>query len=255
LRNIANEIQKRCYPRPRKAARTAAHIWAIGEDNRRMFTDVFNVPAECLCEAGGKPQPELASVKKYDPKTEPLRLVWAGYHIGRKAVPLVLNAIAQIGNEFPIQFTILGDGPENAKWKALATELGITDKIIWTGNLPHAQAAIEMSKAHVFTFPSLQEASSTVTLEALSLGLPVICHDACGMGFIVNENCGIKIPMISPQQSIDGYAQSLRFLHDHPDDLVRLSQGALRRSDELSWDYAAQQIAQGYDRVLSSIGR
>jgi glycosyltransferase involved in cell wall biosynthesis len=253
LRNIANEIQKRFYRRPRKAARTAAHIWAIGEDNRKMFTDVFGVPAECLCEAGGKPQPQLASIKTYDPKTEPLRLTWAGIHLGRKALPLVLHAIARIGNEFPILFTPIGSGAETEKWKALANELGVADKVNWIAQLPHAQATAEMAKNHVFTFPSLQEASSTVTLEALSLGLPVICHDACGMGFIVNDECGIKIPMQSPEQSIEGYARALRHLHDNPAELTRLSQGALRRSEALSWDYAARQIAEGYDRVLKTI--
>lgn len=254
LRNIANEIQKRLSPRPRKAARAAAHVWAIGEDNRKMFTDVFHVPAECLCEAGGKPQPKLASVKSYDPAKEPLRLVFAGYHIGRKAVPLVLHAIAAVKNEFPVQFVSLGSGPEREKWQALAAELGIADKVKWIAELPQAEAHAEMSRAHVFAFPSLQEASSTVTLEALSLGLPVICHDACGMGFIVNNDCGIKVPMVTPQQSIDGIANAMRKLHANPSELNRLSAGALQRSQELSWDYAAQQIALGYDQVLSAKG-
>jgi glycosyltransferase involved in cell wall biosynthesis len=251
LRNIANNIQMRLSPRPRKAARKAAHIWAIGEDNRRMFTDVFGVPAECLCEAGGKPQPELASIKVYDPKREPLRLVFAGMHIGRKGVPIVLHAMARIGNEFPVTLTSLGNGPERQRWMALARQLGIEEKVNWLGEVPHAQAAAEMAKAHVFTFPSLQEASSTVTLEALSLGLPVVCHDACGMGFIVNGDCGIKVPMRSPAQSAERFAAALRRFHEDPAELMRLSEGALRRSQELSWDYAAQHIAEGYDRVLS----
>jgi glycosyltransferase involved in cell wall biosynthesis len=255
LRNIANEIQKRVSPRPRKAAKAAAHIWAIGEDNRRMFTDVFNVPAECLCEAGGKPQPQLASVKTYDPKVEPLRLVFAGYHVGRKAVAIILHAMAKVAGEVPITFTSLGSGPERAKWQALAHQLGIADKVNWIAELPQAQAHAEMSRAHVFAFPSLQEASSTVTLEALSLGLPVICHDACGMGFIVTGDCGIKVAMTSPAASIDGYANAFRRLHANPEELTRLSQGALRRSQELSWDYAAQQIAEGYDRVLARMAQ
>jgi glycosyltransferase involved in cell wall biosynthesis len=73
------------------------------------------------------------------------------------------------------------------------------------------------------------------------------------MGFIVNENCGIKIPMYSPQRSIDGYVSAMRRLHANPAELSRLSQGALDRSKQLSWDYAAEQIALGYDRVLSEI--
>jgi glycosyltransferase involved in cell wall biosynthesis len=124
----------------------------------------------------------------------------------------------------------------------------------WIAELPHAEAMKEMSRAHVFTFPSLQEASSTVTLEALSLGLPVICHDACGMGFIVNDDCGIKVPMRNPQGSIDGIAAALRKLHANPELLTQLSRGALKRSEELSWDYAARMIAEGFDRVLAAKG-
>jgi glycosyltransferase involved in cell wall biosynthesis len=254
-RNVLNELQKRLAPRPRKAARAAAHIWAIGEDNRRMFTNVFGVPAECLCEAGGKPRPELASIKTYDPKSEPLRLAFAGFHIGRKAVPLILHAIARIGREFPITFTSIGSGPQRDAWQELARTLGIADKINWISELPQAQAHAEMTRAHVFAFPSLQEASATVTLEALSLGLPIVCHDACGMGFIVNETCGIKVPMAGFQASIDGFASALRRLQRNPDELARLSKGALERSEELSWDYAARQIAIGYDRVLEQIER
>lgn len=255
LRNVANNIQMRFSRRPKKAARAAAHNWAIGEDNRRMFVDVWKVPAQCLCEAGGKPQPTFGTVKTYDPKNEPLRLVFAGYHIGRKAVPLILHAMARVVNEIPIRFTSLGSGPEKAKWQALAHELGIADKVNWIDELPQARAHEEMARAHVFTFPSLQEASSTVTLEALSLGLPVLCHDACGMGFIVTDNCGIKIPMRSPAQSIEGYANAFRRLHANPAELSRLSSGALQRSSELSWDYAAEQIALGYERVLREMER
>jgi glycosyltransferase involved in cell wall biosynthesis len=254
LRNIANNIQMRFSPRPRKAAHTAAHIWAIGEDNRRMFNEVFNVPAEVMCEAGGKSRPHIASVRSYNPTSgEPLRLVFAGVHIGRKGVPLLLHAIAKVANEFPITFTSLGSGAQRTKWQALAQHLGIADKINWIAELPQAKAHEEMSRAHAFAFPSLQEASSTVTLEALSLGLPVICHDACGMGFIVNDDCGIKVKMTDPQTSIDGFADALRRLHREPQLLTRLSQGALKRSEELSWDYAARHIAEGYDRVLEQV--
>jgi len=110
----------------------------------------------------------------------------------------------------------------------------------------------EMAQAHVFAFPSIQEASSTVTLEALSLGLPVICHDACGMSFVVNSDCGFKVTLQSPETSSEGFASALRQLYRDPAAVTRLSQGALQRSGELSWDYAAQHIAEGYDRVLAS---
>jgi hypothetical protein len=36
--------------------------------------------------------------------------------------------------------------------------------------------------------------------------------------------------------------------------LTELSRGALKRSEELSWDYAAKMIAEGFDRVLAAKG-
>ena len=75
------------------------------------------------------------------------------------------------------------------------------------------------------------------------------------MGFIVTDECGIKIPMTGRENSIQAIAGALRRLHDNPAELTRLSRGALKRSEELSWDYAAEQIAQGYERVLSAMGR
>lgn len=254
LRNIANELQKRLHRRPRLAARAAAHVWAVGEDNHRMFVEVFGVPAERLCEVGGNAQPDLASVKHYDPRSEPLRLVWAGYHIGRKAVPLVLRAIARIREDFPVHLTCLGKGPEKATWQSLSQRLGVAECVTWLPEQPHGQAMERLASAHVLAFPSLQEASSTVVLEALSLGLPVLCHDACGMAFVVTDECGIKIPMRSPHGSIEGLADAMRRLHRNPSELTDLSRGALRRAEELSWDHVAREIAAGYDRVLQAAG-
>ena len=214
LRNLANGIQKRLARRPKKAARAAAKIWAIGEDNRRMFAEHFGVAVDCLCEAGGKPEPRLAAVKTYDPRSEPLRLVYAGLHIGRKGVPILINALARLGGEFPVTLTCIGSGPEQAKWQQLARRLGVAEQITWTGKLSHDDALREMAKSHVFAFASLQEASSTVILEALSLGLPTICHNACGMSVIVNEDCGFKVPLVSPAQSSHGFAErSVTFMH------------------------------------------
>jgi glycosyltransferase involved in cell wall biosynthesis len=110
----------------------------------------------------------------------------------------------------------------------------------------------EMQTADVFAFTSLQEGTSNVVMEALSLGLPVICHDACGMGVAVNNSCGIKIPMTSPAQSIEGFASAIQTLIDEPARINQLSQGALKRADELSWDRKVQEIAQVFDRVTST---
>lgn len=91
-----------------------------------------------------------------------------------------------------------------------------------------------------------------VVLEALSLGLPVICHDACGMGIAITDRCGIKVPMRTPELSIAGFADAIRRLSNGGDAFRELSEGALQRADELSWDSMAARIASTYERVIAA---
>jgi glycosyltransferase involved in cell wall biosynthesis len=162
--------------------------------------------------------------------------------------------LAQLQRQsLPIQVTVLGDGPEAGRWRQLADSLGVSNQLKWTGKLPRKDALLEVQRADVMAFTSLQEGTPHAVLEALSLGLPVICHDACGMGAAVTNECGIKVPMQSPQASIAGFASALRLFCDKPDELARLSAGALRRATELGWAAKGLQIARAYDQVLSSV--
>lgn len=52
-----------------------------------------------------------------------------------------------------------------------------------------------MRESDLFFFTSIMEATSTVLVEALMNRLPVLCFDTCGMGTIVDETVGCKIPL------------------------------------------------------------
>src|SRR5205814_5400879 len=83
VRNLANQIQKRTKLRCRKAARRAAHIWVVGDDDRKMVSDLWQAPCEQMADSAA-PVVADATVRSYD-GARPLRLVWSGLHIARKA--------------------------------------------------------------------------------------------------------------------------------------------------------------------------
>jgi glycosyltransferase involved in cell wall biosynthesis len=121
----------------------------------------------------------------------------------------------------------------------------------WLAAVPHEQAIEEMSCADVLAFTSLQEGTPHVVLEALSLGLPVVCHDCCGMQLVVSDRCGIKIQMKDPEASIRGFTDAIRKLARDPALIEELSRGALARARELTWDHLADRVATAYEQVLS----
>jgi glycosyltransferase involved in cell wall biosynthesis len=177
-----------------------------------------------------------------------LRVVWSGEHIGRKDLPILLNALAALtpAARAGVESVILGSGAQTKNWQTLAHRLGVAPHIRWTGQLPRDAAIDEVRRADVMAFTSVQEGTPQAVTEALSLGVPVVCHDACGMGLAVTDRCGIKVPLRDPRTSAEGFAAALTRLAADPLELHRLSEGALERAHELHWDHVARRIADVY---------
>ena len=108
-----------------------------------------------------------------------------------------------------------------------------------------------MSSGHALIHSSVKEGTPHVVLEAMSLGMPVICHDACGMGVAVDESSGLKVAMHNPETSIAGFRDAIRRLWNEPELLPKLSEGALNRAHHLSWDKKVEKIADAYHEILS----
>jgi glycosyltransferase involved in cell wall biosynthesis len=252
LRNLLNSVQKHTLLRCRRAARRAGHIWTIGEADRTLVEEVWGCAAEPMAETGTSTRAELRP--KHRDTSKPLRLVWAGQHVGRKMLPVLLQALRSLRDAggAGVELVVVGQGPETDSWRALAAELGLADRIRWTGWLPYRLALAEIESADALVFTGVQEGTPHVVLEALSRAVPVVCHDACGMGVAVTSACGLKIPLRDPATSIRGFAEAIHRLAADPRELARLSAGALERARELTWEAKARRIAGVYASLLRS---
>lgn len=158
-----------------------------------------------------------------------MNLSWSGQHTHGKALPIGLKALPQ-GDVLHV----LGEGRETARWKRQARTFGISDRVAWHGWLPMDEAQKVMAEADVFVITSIRDLTSTVLLEALAVGLPVVCLDHCGFSDVVDETCGIKVPVGTPKDVVAGFAAALTRLRDEAL-RKRLSEGAKRRAAEYAW--------------------
>jgi glycosyltransferase involved in cell wall biosynthesis len=156
--------------------------------------------------------------------------------------------MARLPKDQQYHLDILGTGPLTMKCQTLSRRLGLEPIVTWHGQLAQRDALAVMSKAHALLHTSVSEGTPAVVLEALAAGMPVLCHDACGMKFAVTDQCGIKIPQQDPETSIKGFCDALQRLAD-PLVYNRLSVGALNRASELTWDSKVAKISEAYMRI------
>jgi glycosyltransferase involved in cell wall biosynthesis len=251
LRNVGNWLERNLSFRAPQAARIARLVWVSGREEQRVI-ERWGGRTECLLETGTTIVDKMVRDR---PRDGPLRIVWSGQHNPGKALPLFLASLARLKRRVSIHVDILGTGPETQAWRALACRLNIDPLMRWHGQLPRTEALSVMEHAHVLLHSSLKEATATVILEALSLGLPVICHDVSGMSLAVTEECGIKVPLRNPETSILGFTGAIEQLAQDQELYQRLSEGAYARARDLAWDRKVQQISQAYLAATTSATR
>ncbi len=255
-RNIINSLQKRLLPGPKRAfakAGACGGIIAATAGIQREIRKWYGQESQVICEIG--PPPVVASSHSVREAGQTLQLAWSGLHLPRKALPLLLRAAASLPATVQWNLKILGQGPCTNRWKRLAERLGIGDRCRWLGWLPREQAVREISQAHLFVITSMQDLTSTVLLEALSQGLPVVCPDHCGFSNVVTTDCGIKLPLESPSQLQRDLSDAILRLEQDETQRRRLAAGALRRVHDFSWESKAQTLNTIYERAVKAYAK
>jgi glycosyltransferase involved in cell wall biosynthesis len=185
-------------------------------------------------------------------RLEPLRVLFVGRLMPFKAVGLLLEAIARVVDEFPVELTVIGDGPMGAIWRAEAQRLNLTDKVTFPGARSLDQVAVAMRAAHVFCLPSVRESGGAVLLEAMACARPVLAVAFGGPAEIVDDTVGGAVPPNGVEQTIAALAEALRDIVRNPEDWRRRGENGYRRARELySWNAKVEYALQLYRDVLA----
>jgi glycosyltransferase involved in cell wall biosynthesis len=247
LRSLLNWIQLHYGRRVRQAARAATVLLATNSTNQRDYRRAWGVESQVLLDVGT----DTVHPPRPGPSADgPLRLLWSGQFTPRKALGLLLKALARLPSDVTWELRVLGDGPLRRRWQRLAQRLNVANRIQWLGWLPLAEALPNYQWADAFAFTSLRDSSGTVVLEALGFGLPIVCLDHQGMHDIVTGECSLKVPVTTPAQVIDGLRDAIARLARDRDLRARLSAGATARAGEFLWSRNGEQLAGIYRNVL-----
>ncbi|WP_335337727.1 glycosyltransferase [Nostoc piscinale] len=169
-------------------------------------------------------------------------LHWKGFHLG-----LLAFAKANISNS---EYWFVGEGSERKNLEKLTQELGIEKRIKFWGSLSREQTLSKIKDSHVLVHPSLHDSGGLVCLEAMSLGLPVICLNLGGPALQVTETTGFKIPANTPEQAVKDITQAMMCLVADAKLRSKMGKAAQRRvRDVFSWEFKGLFFAQSYREI------
>jgi glycosyltransferase involved in cell wall biosynthesis len=248
MRNLINSYHKRCLVSCKRAFNKAgAGTISATEGIRKEIRKHYGIDSTVVCEVG--PPECIATHHSTRERGEPIVLSWSGEHLPGKGLPLLLRSLEKVPAGIGWRLEILGGGPCTGQWKKVSLKLGISKRCCWRGKVCRADALKIIHSSHVFVITSLKDLTSTVLLEALSQGVPVVCLNHCGFADIVDDTCGIKIPIDSMRSMPDLFAKAIGDLWSDEMLRQRMAKSALEKIGCFTWDRKMDAVNEIYASV------
>lgn len=165
----------------------------------------------------------------------PWRLLSVGRLEPEKGFALAIRGLGEVRRRRPEldwTYTLIGDGPDEDRLRALATESKIADRMLFTGARPFAEVREHYAEAHVAIMPGVVEGWPKIIAEAWAHGaIPLAAAAGLVPWILEEEDAGVQF-----QPSPAGLADALVALLDDPARIKRVSANLMPHAEGLSLD-------------------
>jgi len=230
----------------RQAAKAADLVVAVSESAAQMALRM-GAPAErVLIVPNGvdvekvRPAPEGEGRRQFDGPV----LGWVGSFGPWHGAEVLVRALSLLPGE--IRLVMVGDGARRAACQSLARSLGVEDRILWVGAVPHGTALDYLRSCDILVSPHVPLpdtpffGSPTKLFEYMALGKPIVASRLEQLGEILEDGRTARLVQPGDAEALrDGILDVLRT----PDRGRRLGQEARWRAEHRhTWGHRAAAI-------------
>ncbi|HUU77770.1 MAG TPA: glycosyltransferase family 4 protein [candidate division Zixibacteria bacterium] len=124
-----------------------------------------------------------------------------GRLVPEKGVNILLGSVKLVLKSVPkTKFVIAGEGWHRSELERIAKELGINEKVLFTGYLPEDDFLPYLNVTDILVVPSTYEPFGIVALEGMATKTPIIVSDVGGLSEIIDHKwTGMKVPADNSQ--------------------------------------------------------
>jgi len=249
-RKKVSNLMIRFNPNVKQAVRNAKLVLATNEETLDLLNNLGAKKADFFFDCG---LPDDFYPEKYPERTpsEVMRILWVGRLMPRKGILLVLEALAAVPKEIPFKLTLVGDGEQGKNIPIWIEELGLKEKVAWTGMIPWGEVRRHYAENDLFMFCTLRDSAAGQFFEAQAFGLPVLTLDIHGGRLMVSDDCGIKVPATTPEESIEKLVKAIEYLYENPEKLKEMGKNAYEQTLQHNWGNRAKKMSKLYEEILN----
>jgi glycosyltransferase involved in cell wall biosynthesis len=227
-------------------ARSAHAVVAQSKNTRQNLTDYFapDVSASIIPLGISRPAPVSVDRAAFGFSAAEVVLVTVGRLIKRKRADQLVETLASLPES--VRLLIIGNGPEESSLRAQADALGVAQRITFAGRVSDEEKFRLLAAADIFVSTSQHEGFGLVFLEAMAMGLPVVCYGNGGQtDYLVDGRSGHVVEL----NDVAAFAAHCGRLCNDASLRLQMADWNKRRVE----DYFIDNCARQYEALFESI--
>lgn len=153
-----------------------------------------------------------------------------------------------------VKLLLVGAGPDEGMLKSLARELGLEDRVIFTGSVDRSVVTQYRKVSDIFVGPSRSEGLGNAFLSAMASKLPVVTTQEGGLAeFVYGEHDPkhAQTAWVVQKDSSEDIVRAIQDIIAHPDKVNQVGETARRMVlEKYDWDIIAKQMR---ERVFAPV--
>lgn len=241
-----------------QSLKAANHIIAVSKSTKKDLKDLFNIQGKKVDVVyEGADVTKVPLKRKKGERIEKSHLpkqyiLFIGTLEPRKNLSVLLRAYKKMIQSSPTlsKVPVVIAGHKGHKHEMVfneVTDLGLSkQQFRYLGYVTHNEKIELYQHATTFVFPSLYEGFGIPVLEAMSLGVPVICSNVSSLPEITGKDGAL---LVDPENE-QGFADAMRDIITNNALREKVAANGKKRAEQFSWERAAQETVAVYKKAM-----
>ncbi|HQJ56422.1 MAG TPA: glycosyltransferase family 4 protein [Caldisericia bacterium] len=229
----------------KRILKNSSKIIALNRDYKKMFSKLYDLDPYNIVVIPNSTDFSILSDESLKIRKELKNILFVGRLTDEKNVEVLIHSLILLKNK-GVVLHFAGEGEDKLKLEELVKKLELEEKVIFLGKLDRKKLYKEYLKSDLVILPSKVECFSSVLLEAMATGVPIIASDIPGTRSVIKNGYNGLLVKPTPEKIAEAI-EKLKASHKLREKLAR---NGLKEVKKYSWDKIVEQTEKVYEEVL-----